>query len=303
MQEVQVINFNRLKDNEIERLNEITSGLSLCEQLWYIALLSDYKVKIFIYQDFQTVFFVPFRSKFGIQYAFMPSFLQKLNFIGLNSGINPIIKILFKTFRFGEISLLQKPAMSIGDNIFRDRKNYRLDLNATFEDISKKYAKNHIRNCKKAASIEVLTGSDFAGLISIFKSEKKTVFQKKQMNEFLFNLKKIEKCDHIKKHTLIFNAFIESRLVASIFLINYNGVLYYILGSSIKSDKHLSSLGLYKLFDFVIKKYSNQNLILDFEGSDHDGIARFFKGFGSTEFNYFFFRWNKLPLPFRLFKN
>lgn len=302
MTEIKVINFNSLKENEIERLDEITSTLTLCEQLWYIARLSDFQVKIFIFRDFETVFFVPFRSKFGFQYAFMPAFLQKLNFVGSNSGINPIINALFKTLRFGEISLTKKLTLNKSHSTFRDRKNYILELNGTYQDLKNKYAKNHIRNCKKAATIDVVKGTDFEGLISIFKSEKKTIFHKKQMNEFVLNLKKMENCKQVKKHTIIFNAFMENSLIASIFLINFNGVLYYILGSSIKSDKNLSSLGLYRLFDYVIELNSNQNLILDFEGSDHFGIARFFEGFGSIQTNYSFLRWNKLPLPFRLFK-
>ena len=303
MQQVKIVDYDCLKENEIELLNEITSDLSLFEQLWFIALLADYKVKICIYLDFETVFFVPFRSKFGVSYAYMPAFLQKLNFIGSNSGVNPIMNVLFKSLRFGEISLSEKLAVGIGESCFKDRKNYRLELSSSYEDIKRKYSKNHIRNCKKANIIQVLNGNDCSGLISIFKSEKKSVFHKKQMQEFIHNLKKMEKCERIKKHTLIYNAFIENRLVASIFIINYNGLLYYILGSSIKSDFKVSSLGLYRLFDYLIELHSNQGLILDFEGSDHPGIARFFKGFGSTDSQFYFMRWNHLPFPLKLIKN
>ena len=303
MQQVKIMDYDCLKEIEIELLHEITSDLSLSEKLWFIALLADFKVKICIYLDFETVFFVPFRSKFGVSYAYMPTFLQKLNFIGSNSGVNPIMNELFKALRFGEISLSEKLAVGIGESSFKERKNHNLELSSSYEDIKREYAKNHIRNCKKASTIEVLNGNDFSGLISIFESEKKSVFYKKQMQEFIHNLKKMEKCERIKKHTLIYNAFIEKRLVASIFLINFNGVLYYILGSSIKSDFKVSSLGLYRLFDYLIELHSNQGLILDFEGSDHPGIARFFRGFGSAETPFYFMRWNYLPFPLKLIKN
>jgi hypothetical protein len=303
MQPVKIIDYDCLKESEIEVLHKITSDLSLTEQLWFIALLADSKVKICIYLDYETILFVPFRSKFGVSYAYMPTFLQKLNFIGSNSGINAIMDALFKTLRFGEISLSENLAVGIGESCIKERKNYKLELGSTYEDIRKKYAKNHIRNFKKASTIEVLNGADFSGLISIFESEKKSVFHKKQMQEFIYNLKKMEKCERIKKHTLIYNAFIGKRLVASIFIIKFNGVLYYILGSSIKSDCKVSSLGLYRLFDYLIELHSNQGLILDFEGSDHPGIARFFKGFGSVDTSFYFMRWNHLPFPFKLIKN
>jgi hypothetical protein len=304
MSKVKVSDYNSLTKNEIKQLDCLTEDLSLSEQLWYIAMLSSDKVKIFIYRDFETVFFVPYRSKFGVSYAYMPPFIQKLNFIGSKLGVTPIMNTLFNTLRFGEISVSERINEDLSESCYsRERRNYILNLNCVYDEIKRKYAKNHIRNCKKASKIEVYKGSDFKGLISIFKSEKNTVFQKKQLDKIVSNLNKIEKCERIKKQILIYNAFENGRLIASIFMVNYNEVLYYILGASIKSEVSVSSLGLYRLFDYIIESHANQELILDFEGSDHPGIARFFRGFGATDFEYYFARWNKLPFPLKLFKN
>jgi hypothetical protein len=43
-------------------------------------------------------------------------------------------------------------------------------------------------------------------------------------------------------------------------------------------------------------------MILDFEGSDHPGIAHFYENFGSINQPYFFYRHNRLPWPLRLLK-
>jgi hypothetical protein len=74
------------------------------------------------------------------------------------------------------------------------------------------------------------------------------------------------------------------------------------LGTSIKSSQQVSSKGLFKIFDYVIELYSETDTILDFEGSDVLGIARFFKGFGSIEEEYTFLKWNKLPIIIKYFK-
>jgi hypothetical protein len=43
-------------------------------------------------------------------------------------------------------------------------------------------------------------------------------------------------------------------------------------------------------------------MILDFEGSDHPGIAHFYANFGGIDQPYFFYRRNRLPWPIRWLK-
>lgn len=299
---VRVLDYDCLSEIEVAFLNKFSETKALFEQLWFIALLSDNKVKIFINGDYETVLFVPYRSKFGVKYAFMPVFLQKLSFQGRNSGRDLIVKELIKTIRFGEISFSISPEEKFFDHC-KSRKNLTLDLNKPYDDIRSKFSEHHKRNCNKARKLRVSESSDLTGLISIYKSEKRNTLRGKQLNEFIGNLLKLEKYEVIKKSSIILNAFDENRLVASIFFLNFNGVLYYILGSSIKSDKAVSQYGLYRLFDHLINLYSNQGLILDFEGSDVPGIARFFRGFGGSESEYQFVRWNDLPFPLKSIKN
>jgi hypothetical protein len=299
---VKVLDYDCLSETEAAFLNKFSETKALFEQLWFIALLSDNKVKIFIYGDYETVLFVPYRSKFGVKYAFMPVFLQKLSFLGGKSGRDLIVKELINTIRFGEISFSLNPDEKFFDHC-KSRKNLTLNLNKPYDDIRSKFSQHHKRNCNKARKLKVTENSDLSGLISIYKSEKRSTFGDKQLNEYIVNLLKLEKYEIIKKSSIILNAFDENRLVASIFFLNFNGVLYYILGSSIKSDKEVSKYGLFRLFDHLINIYSNQGLILDFEGSDVPGISRFFRGFGALESEYQFVRWNELPFPLKIIKN
>jgi hypothetical protein len=56
------------------------------------------------------------------------------------------------------------------------------------------------------------------------------------------------------------------------------------------------------LLDRMIKEFSGQQLVLDFEGSQIAGIAEFYRQFGSTPEPYPFLRFSQLPVPFRYFK-
>ncbi len=56
------------------------------------------------------------------------------------------------------------------------------------------------------------------------------------------------------------------------------------------------------LFNNLIKEFSGELLILDFEGSSIQGIASFYQKFGAVNEPYFFLRYNNLPWPFKYFK-
>ena len=51
------------------------------------------------------------------------------------------------------------------------------------------------------------------------------------------------------------------------------------------------------MIDKVIQSFSGQQVMLDFEGSDDDNLARFYLGFGGMEVKYPSYSFNRLP-PF-----
>ncbi len=59
---------------------------------------------------------------------------------------------------------------------------------------------------------------------------------------------------------------------------------------------------MFLLIDEFIKDNSGTNLVLDFEGSNIEGVARFYSGFGSKPFNYTSIKLNKLFFPLNLLK-
>jgi hypothetical protein len=59
---------------------------------------------------------------------------------------------------------------------------------------------------------------------------------------------------------------------------------------------------MFLLIDTFIQNNSGKNLILDFEGSNIPGIARFYKGFGAMAETYYSVHQNRLPRLLRIFK-
>jgi hypothetical protein len=55
--------------------------------------------------------------------------------------------------------------------------------------------------------------------------------------------------------------------------------------------------------DNIIFLFAEHRMVLDFEGSEIEGIARFFKSFGAEKRNYYRYKRNRLPWLLRIFKN
>ena len=85
----------------------------------------------------------------------------------------------------------------------------------------------------------------------------------------------------------------------AVFLKDENRITYLF---SALNDEGRKKQAMSFLIDYVIKRYSEKSMMLDFEGSMIDGIARFYKGFGAEEVNYFRLKRNNLPWFYRIFK-
>jgi hypothetical protein len=76
--------------------------------------------------------------------------------------------------------------------------------------------------------------------------------------------------------------------------------IYNIASSTLPKGRTLEAN--HYLFDRLIHEFAGQNLILDFEGSDLPGVARFYEKFGSANQPYFFWKSNRLPAVLRWWK-
>jgi hypothetical protein len=72
---------------------------------------------------------------------------------------------------------------------------------------------------------------------------------------------------------------------------SHDRIIFLFSGSD---EKHKDKHALTMILDNVIREFSETQYTLDFEGSDNDGLARFYKGFGGTEVFYPELKYNNL---------
>jgi hypothetical protein len=89
-------------------------------------------------------------------------------------------------------------------------------------------------------------------------------------------------------------------LIAGAVVFYSNNKLTFIFSGNSAEGKRKSAMFL--IVSTIIESFSGKNMILDFEGSNNSGLAKFYKSFGSIHCEYPSIQINKLPLPIRWVK-
>ncbi|HPK04641.1 MAG TPA: hypothetical protein PK908_01975 [Bacteroidales bacterium] len=292
------IDYNKW-DNCIER----SYNGNLYAWSWYLDLVCEGWDAI-IAGDYEQVMPVTAGKKYGIKYLYQPPFTQQLGIFSTTpeSGYsnNDFLEILTHHYRFAEINLNRYNRINNNNFKINFRKNYELDLIKPYEQLQGNYSENTRRNIKKAVKegINISENSDHRSIIKIFRQEKGREIKKMGERHYKI-LEKLIYRSLYKNIATVSGAFThENRLCAGVFIIRSHHRLVLIFSANNSIARNTGAMHL--LIDSIIKKYAGQALTLDFEGSEIEGLARFYAGFGSAETRYPALQYNNLPFFVKL---
>ena len=267
---------------------------------WYLDIVSDQWDAV-IYGDYQMVFPVVYKQKYFIKKLYYPLFCQQLGFFTNENHlfddrliISEIINCIKSKFFFGmQFSITSEFSENIV-NIYKwnynvdKRINVELSLNKSYNFLSKSYSVNLKRKLKKQLShnLSIADNLDVPFFVAEFRKyvgpltglkNRDYSIMTKLINAILKHgfgqLLSVYNNDGI----IISTAFIVSFQSREILLFNYSHPEFK------KYD------GMTFLIDWYIKKNASFNKIMDFEGSNLDGIRRFYLSFGGLEIYYYLF--------------
>jgi len=246
-----------------------------------------------VMNDYEAVMPLTWNRKFGIFYLRQPAFTQQLGIFG-NFSINndvaeEFINKALELFSFAEINLNfaneYKRAAAI-------RCNLILSLNRPFIEIENNFRKDFVKKIKDNNLIfEVSDEAEKAILLF-----KQTYSKKLHTSESGYeNL--IQLCLVLTNKGQLLVRKVSSqdgKLLAIAIFFKDKKRIYYILSTTLPEGRKLDAN--YFLLYHLIKEFSEQNLIFDFEGSEIPSINFFFRKFGAIEQPYPFVRINQLPV-------
>ncbi|MEO6134984.1 MAG: hypothetical protein ABIP35_07515 [Ginsengibacter sp.] len=253
-----------------------------------------------IADDYHAVMPLTCNKKWGIAYLRQPHFTQQLGIFGKQRIDENLTGLFLKAangiFDFIEINL--NYANKVGETFTR-KCNLVLPLNRPFTETKKSFRKDLVTKAVNAKLTYDFSDNIELAIATFIKNySQKLNHVKRKSYQDLHRL-----CVQLKLNDQILirkvNASDGKLLTISIFCKDKKRI-YYLLSASDIDGRAVDSNAF--LLHEIIKEFSEQNLLFDFEGSEIPSIQSFFKKFGPIEQSYPFVRINNLPAWKKLIK-
>ncbi len=260
--------------------------------------------------DYERVFPINFKKKAGVNIIFQPFFTQQLGVFSrteLNPEIiNSFLKAIPRKYRVIDLNLNIHNKPDLPDFEYTPQLNHELDLIGDYAGLRKNYSTNTRRNLVKAESegLSVVKGIKPDDVIDLFRANRGKGIKVLKDANYLKLKRLIYTCIY-KGIGSVYGVYTESNILcaAAVFLVSHKKSVFIFSGLS---DEGRDKRAMFFLMDHFIREHSNKHLTLDFDGSNNEALARFYKGFGSTKIDFMKIGRNTLPLylkiPFKFYR-
>ena len=260
---------------------------------WYLDVVHpDWEA--LVENDYETVMPLAGGRKFGINYLFQPFFTQKFGVFSKNQTseekIEEFLNAIPEKFKFADFRI---NSACLKDLNGINHRNIELELKQEYSVIAENYNSNTKRNLAKAKKedLKISENAQPSVIIELFRKNRGKGIKHWGDEEYDRLLKLVETAKDQGNCLVLGVQNTDNQIVAGAFFMMSHKRIVFLFSGSDESNKE--NHGLTFLLDHVIEKYSGTDKILDFEGSDNDGLARFYKGFGGKETTYQGIRFNR----------
>lgn len=257
---------------------------------WYLDIVAE-NWDALVLGDYEIVMPLTHRKKYGIPYIFLPPWVQQLGVFSADIIDEDLVLDFISRIpgKFKSIDILFNHKNSFSSKRLKSRNNYILDLNKEHKLIFDNFAKGRKSSIKQANKYGLILreSNNVESLIELFMNNKGSELNKSGRDYTA--IRNLVYAGLKKDKVNIYKVFDENafEIGGAIFLIDRNRITYLFSAVNERGrDKQAMSL----LIAFIIEKYADQELILDFEGSMIKGIADFFKSFGAIIEEYYYYK-------------
>jgi len=269
---------------------------------WYLDIVSPRWCAL-VEDHYERVFPLTVSSKFGFNYIMQPYFTQQLGLfyrsLSSEEKLLEFLNTIPSEFSYIDINLNTSNKVSNSENI-TDMTNIELDLIGEYDKLASGYQTNLHRNLKKAFqnNLSVTKHLQPEEIISLFRANRGQDLKHLQDDQYIL-IKRIAYESIQKGIGEIWGAYDEhNQLVAGALWVTSHHKAIFLFSALSETGKRLNAMPW--LIDSYIRLNVGKPLTLDFEGSDNDGLARFYSSFGAKRLTYKRFTRNTLPLHFRI---
>jgi len=256
----------------------------------YLNLMADNWIGI-VLNDYEGIFPICYKKKWGITYSYTPAFVQQLGWVGNFIEWDIIENKVLTSVKYGDFML--KNEYSGQD--WKEKANYSLNLNQSYQNIFDNYKSDLKQNLKKVTKENLIYGEsrNIDNAVALYKNIYADRMNGTSENDF-DNFAKL--CKQFQKtgNCVVREVRNEQNdLLAIVLLLKDNNRFYNLANSTTELGRKTEANHF--LIDRILYEFSDTNMIFDFEGSDLPGVKAFYQKFGAVNEPYFHWHLNNLP--------
>lgn len=287
-------------------INNASNSLIYAQYAYLKAMTQNWDAVVI--DDYKGVIPLVWKKKFGIKYIYQPAFIQYLGifFKGEidNNLVAECIAIAKAHFKYIDTTVnFPKQSIPVSSNDHAEEKiNYILDLNNSYTEIFDNYHAHFHKSLRRIQkfNLHYRTSTNENAVMGLYQQlygQRIKSVSKADIARFtgLCGLLKKSGQVHIRE---VVNK--EGKLLASVILLSDEHRYYNIVSCVTEEGKKLEAN--YFLYDKIMEELSDSKMLFDFKGSNHAGIASFYKKFNPEVETYRHYRYNGLPKLLQLIK-
>lgn len=247
---------------------------------WYLNTITSNQWDALVMGDYEAVFPMPWKKKFGLKYIYQPYFCQQLGVFGSNDlklNINDFLKAIPRRYVWVDMQLNLKHGNPTKG---RMRNNYQLKLNPSYAQIAANYNPDVHKNIRKVERQDIVFKWGIPSEQVIAMNRQAWGALNPEISEGHYQ-QLAANCNIAlsKGQLLTLGAYLEGELLGAVLFFISPAYIFYMNGGANAAGKKFGIMN--SLIDEVIQRYAGQAMILDFEGSEIEGVAYFYSKFGS----------------------
>ncbi len=269
---------------------------------WYLDIVSPGWCAL-VENDYEMVFPLPVSSKAGIKYIMQPYFTQQLGLfyqsLPTDNKLAEFLASIPPEYKYIDLNLNTSNKIDPSVNV-SEMTNIELDMNIDYKNLASAYQTNLQRNLKKAAQNKLALSFEVKPeeMILLFRSNKGLELQHLKDSQYKI-IQQIAKESIKRGLAQVWGVYDEYNQLSAcaLWVISHQKAIFLFSAVS-EQGKKLNAMPW--LVDSFIHSHAGKPLTLDFEGSNDDGLARFYCSFGAKKVTYQRFKHNFLPLAFQI---
>ena len=267
----------------------------------YLDIVTNGNWSALVGENYEAIFPLPMEQKLGMTMYLQPPFTQQLGLITKHNNAL-ILEAFLKAIPNVNTLVHLKGNENYNGNItstfeIRSRTNLILSLNRDYDEIRANYSKSLRKRIRKSKDYyDIVESKDIDMLVDMYHKE---MSAKVDLNSSQYQIAK--KLFHYLINIgkgIIFLAKSEDDIEGALFVIKNEKRIINLFGTSNTMGK--KRFAMHAILNHIVAQNCNTDIVLDFEGSDLEGVKKFYQSFGPEVITYSEYYLEQLPIWYRI---